>query len=286
MTPLQSLTTEVKQLPELTDYHNGRVFHRIGCPDNILLFGRKSAAILTRNSIRHHHHRYLLIFALKGEGTLILNQKPVRFHESSAILIHPLQFHHYTELSQEEICWLFITFEGGTLNDFEQWKDQPIKLNKRTQTLLSLLLEGWNPPDTRDTENLETPYLLALLLFHLARRAHQDAPPKPEPSSTLLHKVEQWLRKTPSEQWSVSNLATSLGSSERHLRRCFQEQTRIGIGRFVQEQKVIRAMNILRKGGRVSDAATAAGYDNPYVFSRAFRRMFGLSPSQYRRERG
>lgn len=274
----------VLNLPSPDNYHAGRRFHRTGYPDNILLFSRASGNFLARNANRNHHHRYLLIVSLLGSGTLILNQKPVRLQSSSAVLIHPLQFHHYTDMEQDNICWLFLTFEGGNPSDFESWKDQAVPLDARANTLLSLLAEIWHPHQPFIQGSEQTPLLIALLLLHLAGRAGLCLPPtKPASTGTLLHSVEQWLRKTPAEQWNVTSLSRALGHSERHLRRQFKQQTNIGIGRFLQEQKAIQAMTILRAGGRVSDAAAAAGYESLYVFSRAFRRMFGVSPSQYRR---
>lgn len=236
-----------------------------------------------QNMTRNHHHRYLLMISLQGSGTLILNEKPVRLTDASAILIHPLQFHHYTEMEQDEICWLFLTFEGGNTGDFESWKDQAVPLDERALTLLSLLAEVWHPQQFITHQHQQIPYLLGLLLLHLAGRADSCRPLRPAFAGNLLQAVEQWLRRTPAEQWNVHFLSRELGSSERHLRRQFKQQTNIGIGRFLQEQKAIQAMRVLRAGGRVSEAATAAGYESLYVFSRAFRRMFGVSPSQYRK---
>ncbi len=266
-------------------YYEGRSFQKAGLPDNILLFSRLSPRTL-EPSRPHHHHRYVLIFAWKGKGTLILNQHPLQLQPGMAVLIHPLQFHHYTDLTEQELHWLFITFEVGRHEDIADWRNQPVQLDERALTLLQQIAILWGSSGLAHEQDGEIPLALGWLLLHLANLARgQPRLTASHQGMDIFFRVEQWLSQHPIADWTLPSLASGLGMSERHLRRCFTTETCMGLGLFLQERRMLRAITVLRKKGRVSDAAEAGGYASLYVFSRAFRRMFQVSPREYMRQR-
>ncbi len=282
---LHDLTHWVERLPQPEGYFVGHSFQRAGLPDNILLFSRVSGPLLA-SPFFHHHHRYVLIVGLGGSGTVILNQHPLRMEPGCAVLVHPLQFHHYADVSKETLRWLFLTFEMANTDVIADWRNQVVSLDARTYTLLRELSVLWSNPLVSQAERREIPLLLDWLLLHLtnlAQRQHRPAPPRQ--GMEVFFRVERWLTVTPVDKWDLLSLAQDLGMSERHLRRCFHTETHVGIGRFLQERRMLKAIAVLRRGGRISDAAEAGGYTSLYVFSRAFRRLFGLSPRDYRRPR-
>ncbi len=50
---------------------------------------------------------------------------------------------------------------------------------------------------------------------------------------------------------------------------------------FLRQQRLVRAEQLLLDGQSVATATTRSGFTDPGTFARAFRRRFGLSPSQY-----
>jgi AraC-like DNA-binding protein len=55
----------------------------------------------------------------------------------------------------------------------------------------------------------------------------------------------------------------------------------------VRVLRMARAAALIRRGaGKLEPMALALGYSSLYAFSTAFRRSFGVSPSEYRRTRG
>jgi AraC-like DNA-binding protein/quercetin dioxygenase-like cupin family protein len=283
--PPAGLIRWVSELPSPIEYFTGQSFQRPGLPDNILLFARLSADPLA-STASHHHHRYVLIICLSGSGTVILNQHPLRLEPGTAVLVHPLQFHHYTDVSKEDICWLFLTFEMAVTEDVSSWRNQIVSIDSRVYTLLHELSVLWNNPQGTQAERREIPLLLGWLVIHLTNLAQgQHHSPAPRLGMEVFFRVEKWLSQNPVFNWSIPLLAQGLGMSERHLRRCFLAETHVGIGRFLQERRMLKSITVLRRDGRVSDAAEAGGYSSLYVFSRAFRRMFGRSPRDYRHHR-
>jgi AraC family transcriptional regulator len=84
---------------------------------------------------------------------------------------------------------------------------------------------------------------------------------------------------------SVERLSQVASFSKFHFHRVFSSHTGINVYRYVQLMRLKRASYQLVFGGdaRIIDIALDAGFENPESFSRAFKRIFDQTPSQFRK---
>jgi AraC family transcriptional regulator of arabinose operon len=88
-----------------------------------------------------------------------------------------------------------------------------------------------------------------------------------------------WLRPHRLEE-----LATGAGMSITHYCAHFRELTGFAPIDFLIRLRVQHASRLLDTSGlTVAEVAAATGYDDPYYFTRCFRRVMGCSPRQYRK---
>lgn len=81
----------------------------------------------------------------------------------------------------------------------------------------------------------------------------------------------------------LARIVDIIGVSRRTLQRLLQRSGRT-YSDVVQEARFDLARELLSEpSARIIDVATAVGYENPQHFSRAFRRIAGVSPLAYRR---
>jgi AraC-like DNA-binding protein len=81
----------------------------------------------------------------------------------------------------------------------------------------------------------------------------------------------------------INSMANVIGCSVRTLQRRLQ-QFDLSYTDIVQRARFSVATDLLRDPEtRVIDAAIAVGYDDPSHFTRAFKRLAGISPNQYRK---
>ena len=88
-----------------------------------------------------------------------------------------------------------------------------------------------------------------------------------------------------SEDLSVERLSWVANFSRFHFHRQFSLYAGISVGRYIQLMRLRRASYqlVFEEETRIIDIALAAGFENPESFSRAFRKGFGQTPSQFRK---
>ncbi len=87
----------------------------------------------------------------------------------------------------------------------------------------------------------------------------------------------------PAGDHSQEQLARRVSLSGRHLRRIFVEQTQTTPARFVERVRVEAARALLDSGSATVEAvAMRSGFGSPETMRRAFIRVIGVGPSEYR----
>ncbi len=87
----------------------------------------------------------------------------------------------------------------------------------------------------------------------------------------------------PAGDHRLPQLARRASLSERHLRRLFSEQTGTTPARFTERVRVEAARELLEDGaGAIDTVATRCGFGSPETMRRAFLRVLGVGPAEYR----
>jgi AraC family transcriptional regulator len=84
---------------------------------------------------------------------------------------------------------------------------------------------------------------------------------------------------------SVEQLSRVANFSKYHFHRQFYEYAGINVSRYIQLIRMRRASYrlVFSEQTRIIDIAMDAGFENPESFSRAFKNLFGQSPSAFRK---
>jgi AraC family transcriptional regulator of arabinose operon len=103
-------------------------------------------------------------------------------------------------------------------------------------------------------------------------------------SDPRVRRVIDHLSTHPAEPFSEEKLVQLAGLSASRLRHLFLAQTGVSPGRFLEEQRLRRARELLALSrltvGEISDEL---GFASPFYFSLRFKRRMGESPRAFRR---
>ena len=81
----------------------------------------------------------------------------------------------------------------------------------------------------------------------------------------------------------LAELALGSGASPRTIERLFVEETGMTFGRWLQQIRVMHALECLTSGESVTDAALSVGYESTSSFISVFKRTLGMTPGRYLR---
>lgn len=81
---------------------------------------------------------------------------------------------------------------------------------------------------------------------------------------------------------SLSEVSKACGISEVYVRKLFTEIMHVSPTNYITFLRIKYARDLLASGESVSSAATKAGYNDAFYFSKRFSKEVGVSPSQYR----
>jgi AraC family transcriptional regulator of arabinose operon len=97
--------------------------------------------------------------------------------------------------------------------------------------------------------------------------------------------VKNYIAGNLAEPVSINTLAEVADLSVSRIGHLFRDNTGLTPQQFWEQQRMIRAQQLLNLTDRsVQAVAAEVGYDNAYYFSNRFKRFTGSSPTEYRRK--
>lgn len=103
----------------------------------------------------------------------------------------------------------------------------------------------------------------------------------PSPSDPRAARVAAALQGSPDNSRSLAWACKQAGASKRTIERLFQQETRMSMGKWRQQLRLLRSLQLLAAGEKISYAALEAGYNSPSAFIAMFRKALGTTPRRY-----
>jgi transcriptional regulator GlxA family with amidase domain len=125
------------------------------------------------------------------------------------------------------------------------------------------------------------------LVMYLRRPGNQSQFSVPlwsaQPTSDVLRTVVDAIHTDPGARNSIADLASLAGLSPRHLQRRFTKEIGVPPAAYVERARVEAAQRALAEGDDPVDTiARRYGFGTGETLRRAFHRLVGIAPSEYR----
>jgi AraC-like DNA-binding protein len=253
-------------------------------PTEILLFLRESKNMLQQEALQNRsHHRFVLLFNLKTDGHVHVDNLALPFKAGQALLILPYQFHHFSQLSAPGLQWLFCTFELEPRTFLEPLRNRVIETSAKTRSAYEALLTEWQQPRAElQAEQLQVCLMHLLLSLKQDRQSNANDLPQ-EPEENLIRTINRLMAEWRGRTVVVADLAEELNLSVSRLRVLFKEAAGIPLGSYLLNYRLNRAMALLHASSlSIADVAEEAGFGSAQAFSRIFKKETGLTPRKYR----
>lgn len=100
-----------------------------------------------------------------------------------------------------------------------------------------------------------------------------------------IERVKNFLRRNCFKKVSLNDAAAAVYLSPKYLSRIFKAHTRTGFSDYKLALKINKAKGFLKKTGyNINQIADKLGYENTESFIKCFKKIAGLTPTEYRKK--
>lgn len=236
---------------------------------------------------RHNHSDNLIIFCFAGSGEFSTSTCQGVIKEGDVLFLPKGTKHQYKSNNKTPWSIYWVHIEGHL---FEQFMDF-IGVNN-TNLILNIsnqkafINEFEQLLATRNKSYQLNSFILAAniikKMFALFTM-NSNVKPAQLKQDFNLSKVTGFMEENISQQINLQQIADAFKLSKFYFAKKFLQHTGVSPIRYFLELKIKHACKLLDESNiSVKDVALKIGYDDPYYFSRLFKKIMGLSPTQYR----
>lgn len=250
----------------------------------------------------YRSHDFLeLAYVLSGEGKYRINDKIYPVKEGDLILINP-GVKHQALLCPEADTPATEFFVGFTNIRISGCQENHMPLpggeciihtgGELSQRLLKLCasMEAENAVRRQGRYFMLKSYLIQMLLLVIREQCEPMERPRGyafESASKkyVAEQVISYIEDHYSEKISLDQIAENMYLSSFYISRIFKGETGNTPIRHLINLRLEKAKELLESGyqGSIQEVAALVGYDDAYHFSKLFKKRYGISPSQARR---
>lgn len=238
-------------------------------------------------SAKYHYRKrekgsdeHILILCIAGKG--FVNKEMIVNSESLVII--PKGVHH-EYMASDDAPWHIFWVHFATNEDFPFKEITLLNLSKeQTKTymdifvnMLHALSNEINEKSLRFTSNA-IKYMVGIINNHVSEINKNH-------SHIIIRKTKKYVLENLRLPLSIEGICETFQVSKSHLFYLYKEEFGVSPHAYFTNLKMDIASNyLLITTMNVKQIAAALGYEDPYYFSRLFKKKYSLSPNHYRKK--
>ena len=98
----------------------------------------------------------------------------------------------------------------------------------------------------------------------------------------IVEAAKEYVRENYGEKLTLAAIASKIGISQGYLSSVFKKQTGGNLNDYINQIKIEKAKELLEKHEYMMyEISDMLGFENPYYFSKVFKKLTGITPSEY-----
>ncbi len=213
--------------------------------------------------------KYTLIhYVVRGEGRVMKNGETLSVHAGEAFLIFPGEIVTYQADDEKPWYYQWVGFDGELSKRF---RELPTVVRFPSGIIQEML-------DCEGKDLIE--YRVAALLFRLYAEMFEGKKNRHH----YVRQVQDHIRALYMQPLHVEEIAEKMNLDRRYLSRLFKQKTGQTVQEYLISVRMEEAQKYLKQGFSVEAVAQLCGYEDPFNFSKMFKRRFGVSPLNWKKE--
>jgi len=239
----------------------------------------------------HAHECFELLYVLEGRCHIKATTGTYVAAPHDLIIFQPYQWHEETQLTSiyALVCLRFprefIAEYRIPLPDTAQLPTVvPLPCDGTFRAILERIVAEYQQSDCYSVAMIAAYMVQFAVLLRRALQQHEAgaAPDLPHEATGLRRLLDQHI----SSAISIRDLAQQVHMSESHFSHQVKALLGIAPKQYVREQRIARARELLHSTTMsIEEIAALLGYDAPTSLFRAFKRVTGVTPGEFRQRR-
>lgn len=237
---------------------------------------------------------YLIHYIHSGQGTFTSLGQDYQLGAGDSFFIKPGKLVAYAADEQEPWHYNWIACKGKAISRFfdilGMTSKKPVISAAENASIPELFTQLQNTLKTHsDSLNLNANGYMHLLVAQYCDLVSPHPISLPESiddmNRTVQHAV-QYLTTQYAEPITIEMMAESMGYNRAYLSRIFKSAMQQSPVTFLLHLRLDKARRLIRERTELTleQIASSVGFNDPLYFSKQFRRIYGMTPSDYRRQ--
>ncbi|MFD0869424.1 Arabinose operon regulatory protein [Chlamydia abortus] len=241
-----------------------------------------------------HANSTELYYVMNGTGSLLCAGDQLRLQERDIIVCQAPDRWRVENSENYPLRLLGLRFRlsngarGPVAERFGKLTCEQMELLKddgTIETMLLGLLRELERPDSMAKTMAESFLQQIVVSVFRARPGQQQAARKPAPingAKELVYQTVRYMDESMTEIKELNEIADALGYSYSRLSHVFRLEMGVSLQTYWARSRMLRAMKMLQTGNTtITRVAELLHYQSVHSFSKAFKKIAGLSPTEY-----
>lgn len=234
--------------------------------------------------------QHILIGCIAGTGHCELGSQRWTINAGQLLFLPPRVAHRYKADANSPWTIFWIHFRGLRASDYLKILGVSSERPVLPVGDMQAISEAFEDTYRHTLHGFGEAYLLGMStglarLLGLAKVHQRSNGGRALRTENRLIKTLSQIRDNSTHAWNLTEMAAAAGMSIPHFTDLCRKQTGMPPTAYLIRLRLQRAMELLmREHLNVAETARAVGYDDPFYFSRLFRKHMGIPPSALSRE--
>jgi AraC-like DNA-binding protein len=247
----------------------------------------------------HRHDYYEFHLFLEGDAAIMIGDDVMPLQRETLALIPPGVLHHSVVAKDTEVpyrrfvFWVSADFAARLLSESPDYAYLFQQAASGKRYLFRFPSNGFNLILSKMIRLLEEVHgnrygrsaflnlCVCDLLLSMNRCVYEEEHRGTGSEKDLFQEILAYLEEHLAENLSLDRLAEHFYVSKYYIAHLFRDTLGISVHQYLQKKRLDACRSALLSGENLSRAAAQYGFSDYSAFYRAFRKEYGMSPSQY-----